>query len=287
MKLTVSSLIKFLVRAVVSTTVISLFFIFTQDFQIFPGSHNHLWREASNVPPDVQETKVKTSDGNIIPVWMVRGVEPVKKQKILFFHGNAETLAHGANTQRFLANNGYTNYAVEYQGFPGTTGWLSETGIYHDGEAAMDVLLKNEGLLPQDVIIFGNSIGTGPASYIAQKYNVGTLLLLAPYTSLTNVVKEMPLVGLPSSFLWYRFPVNEYIENLKNTCVVDGHGRRDTVIPFHHSEELKTRYRGLRTYTLVASDSAGHNDIFSSASKDIFLALSRCLNDSSSSQPTH
>ena len=230
------------------------------------------------VPSDVTETKVTTADGSVVPVWKVTGVSPLKKQVLLFFHGNAETLSNVVYSQRMFSTLGFTSYAVEYQGFPGTTGSLSEVGFYQNGETAIELLLKNEAIKPPDVIVFGNSIGTGPASYIAQKYNVGTLLLTAPYTSLPDVVKEMPLVGLLSPFLWYRFPVGEYIANLKDTCVVDAHGRRDTVIPYLHSEELKKLYRGTRSYSLITSDTAGHNDIFSSATNDIFTALDRCLN---------
>ena len=269
--------LNFFKRIVISTVLVSTFFVLTQDFQIFPGALAAFFSSSPLVPDDVQETKVTTRDGETVSVWRVQAKGTPRRQVILLFHGNAESLSSIVSIQRWFASLGFTSYAVEYRGYAGNTGFPSEQGIYLDSEAAMDLLVKNENITAQDVVIFGNSIGSGPAAYTAQKYGVGTLVLVAPYTSLTDIVRDLPFFGYLHPFLWYRFPVQEYTAKLTNTCVVAAHGKLDSTIDYHHSEELNRSYRGTRSYTLILSDGAGHNDIFGAVSDDIAKALDACL----------
>jgi acetyl esterase/lipase len=248
-------------RLVIATFCVALFFVFTQDIQIFPGIILGLFSSQGPVPIGTEEFKVTTSDAEQILVWKRVSSLPRKREVMLFFHGNADFLWSAAHVQSWLASHGYTNYALEYRGYPGTTGFPSELGLYRDGEAAIEFLLAKEQISSKDVIIMANSIGSGPAAYIADKYKVKTLVLLAPYRSLKAVVEEMPLIGYLSPFLKYSFPTETFISQLTETSVVVAHGMRDNTIPYTHSVTLKSAYRGAGTYTLLLPENAGHNDI--------------------------
>lgn len=198
----------------------------------------------------------------------------------LLFHGNAENLTNFVQMQRWLLSLGIASYSVEYRGYSGrNSGWPSENGFYADGEAAFALLQKEEHTDPKDVIIFGSSIGTGTAAYIAQKFNVGTLVLLSPYTSLRDVAAETPLFGYLSPFLKYTFPAVDYVSQLTRTCVVDAHGKMDFTIPFSHSENLKKHYGGNNLYQLVVSEEAGHNDVMLHVRKQVEEALQHCISN--------
>lgn len=159
----------------------------------------------------------------------------------------------------------------------GDSGWPSERGLYEDARAAFELMLREEGIEAKDAIVFGSSLGTGIASHIAAQYEPGTLVLISPYTSLSEVVALQKLVGYLVPFLWYEFPSAKNIASLRSTCVVLAHGRRDSLIPFQHSERLKEVYSGAGTFTLLESVEAGHNDILGAVQHLIPGSIQRCF----------
>lgn len=269
------------IRLILSTFLVSLFFIATQDFHIFPGLYSGLFASKSiNPPSEVEAFKISSADGHSVPVWRVKGSPGPRSKVALLFHGNAETLQSFSHVQTWLKSLGVTSYALEYRGYSGTSGWPSELGFRLDGEAAFEFLLREEKLKPDEILVLGSSIGTGPAAYVAQKYSAGALVLLAPYTSLTDLIKEMPLLGLLAPFMWYQFPTKQYISELSNTCLVLTHGKNDSTIPFHHSEQLKKLYNGTGSITFVASETAGHNNLLYWTRKELGKAINNCFEKS-------
>lgn len=273
---TFNKIIKVFLSISISTLFVSLFFILTQDIQIFPGVINGAISNTSTPPEDFHEEIIETSDGERIILWHTQPKDIKSKQVVLMFHGNGDSIENLVEIQKVFALIGMASYSVEYRGYGSSTGFPSERGIYIDSEAAIEFILKKERISAKDIIVYGNSIGTAPASYVANKFNVGTLVLTAPFTSLPSVVKETPLFGYLHSFVWYSFPNQEYISQLKNTCVVSAHGKQDTIIPYHHSVKLKESYKGNKSYTLITSDSSGHNDILSATFKEILVAINKC-----------
>jgi len=265
--------ITFVVRLLAATVVVGAFFVLTQDFQIFPG----VGISPTTPPEDVTEFTVTTSDGEKITAWRVTAAAPAQPKVALLFHGNAQSLTSFVNVQRWFAQHGFTNYAVSYRGYGKSTGFPSEEGIYRDGEAVMELLLTNERLMPNDVVVFGNSIGTGPAAYIAARFNTNSLILIAPYADLPTLVSELPFFWVLSPFLRYHFPVREYVGQLVDTCVIAAHGERDTTIPFHHATTVRAAYSGSKTFSLIAARHAGHNDILSHTHAEVMQKLRTCL----------
>jgi alpha-beta hydrolase superfamily lysophospholipase len=272
-----SWLVKLLKKLLLAVSALALFLVATQDFQIFPGALFAIMGVKNTAPKDVEEYRAVTKDGEKILVWRLAPPTRVRKEVVLLFHGNAESLTTFVKIQRWFAAHGFTSYAFEYRGYSGSSGFPSENGLYRDGEAAMDLLLTHESLSPDDVVIFGNSVGTGPAAHVAQVYNVNSLVLIAPYVDLKSVVQEMPFMGYFAPFLWYRFPTSDYIKKLRDTCVISAHGKMDTTIPYNHSEKLQSLYVGNSSFKVVLSDNAGHYDIFGKTHKQVINELDRCL----------
>lgn len=268
--------LNFVKRLVISTFAVSLFFVLTQDIQIFPGIIRGFLGSKGEVPAGIEEFSLTTSDQERILVWKKESPFPRRREVFLFFHGNAESLSTSVPLQAFLASHGYSSYVIEYRGYPGTTGYPSEAGIYRDGEASIEFLLIKERVTPGEVVVVGNSIGTGPAAFIAQKFKVKALVLIAPYTSLRALVEQMPVIGYLAPFLKYNFPSDKYVSLLSKTCVVAVHGKRDGTIPYMHSLTLKDAYRGTGSFTLLSSDKAGHNDIFREMKGEILRSSCLC-----------
>ena len=265
-------------RLVVATLGFSLFFILTQELQIFPGLVQSLILQGKNHPPrGIDVLTITSQDGTNVVVWHMKSPEAGKRVAILF-HGNADNVASFVPLQRWLASAGIGSYSVEYRGYSGRgSGWPSERGLYEDGEAAFELARREEGIDAKDMIVLGSSIGTGIASHVAATFNPKALILLSPYTSLTEMVREMPLFGYLSPFLWYEFPSLKNIAKLRDTCVIAAHGHRDTVIPFQHSLRLRDAYRGASSFQLLESEQAGHYGILGYTDSQILTALSDCF----------
>ena len=269
----------FLTRLCIATLVVSLFFVVTQDFHIFPGLYpSIIFGYTSTAPTGVEVLTAVAADGSVVNIWRVRALKTSQRAVALLFHGNAEHLERFERVQNWLSTLGISSYSVEYRGFNGRhSGWPSEKGFYLDAEAALEFLVRQERVESDKIIVFGSSIGTGIATHVAQKFTPGTLVLLSPYTSLTDLIKEMPLFGYLAPFVKYRFPNDENISLLTSTCVVAAHGVLDTTIPLYHSERLKARYRGTKAFRVIVSPNAGHNDLMAHTHKEIAEAIDACL----------
>ena len=268
----------FIIRLALAALFFALFMVATQDFHIFPGLYSSKIFGYKNSPPnDVEEYVIESTEGYKATIWRVSAKENPKPRIAILFHGNAENLGSFLQFQYWLSSLGYTSYSVEYRGYSGrNSGWPSEQGFYDDASAAYEFIVNKENITAQDMIALGSSIGSGVAAYLAQKYDIGTLVLLAPYTSLKDLVSEITLFRYLAPFLKYTFPVKEYIKNLESTCVIAAHGKRDGTIPFSHSLKLKERYSGTGIYNLIESESAGHNDLILLTADNIAEAISNC-----------
>ena len=84
----------------------------------------------------------------------------------------------------------------------------------------------------------GRSMGTGPAIYLAQKFKPNSLILISAYTSIKNVAYEK--VSFLSTFVEEQFNNVESIKGVsKDTKVLLIHGKKDSMITYHHSEQLR------------------------------------------------
>lgn len=82
--------------------------------------------------------------------------------------------------------------AVEYPGYGlYKTSPPSETQIKEDAESIFDYLTQHVGIRESDIIFFGRSMGSGPATYLSSKKNAYCLLLMSPYTSIKDVSRSL------------------------------------------------------------------------------------------------
>jgi fermentation-respiration switch protein FrsA (DUF1100 family) len=124
---------------------------------------------------------------------------------------------------------------VEYPGY----------GIYRNEEADSETIQLNAQIVydfvtqslkydSKDLILFGRSMGSGPACHLASLCKPSSLILLSPYTSLKDAVKTL-LGTIPSMLVRDRFQNVEVIKRV--TCpTLIVHGQNDRLIPFTHSQ---------------------------------------------------
>lgn len=129
---------------------------------------------------------------------------------------------------------------MEYPGYGIYHGKPSSEQIIIDSEIVFDYLTLRLGVKTQNIIIFGRSIGSGPAAHLAAQRKVGGLILMSPYTSIRDVAKNIA-GSVAQYFVADRF---RNIDKMKKVgcsiCFL--HGKKDKLIPFKHSQDLMEEF---------------------------------------------
>jgi len=124
--------------------------------------------------------------------------------------------------------------AVEYPGYGIYTdpSGCSSDKILQDSIYVLDFVLHTTGLKPKDILLFGRSMGSGPATFLASRYKPGALILMSPYTSIRNVVRNK--LGFFSRLVEERFDNLSLMPHVTcPTFIV--HGQKDSLIPFEQA----------------------------------------------------
>ena len=182
----------------------------------------------------VIEVELVTVDGLTLFSWYIP--PPVGRPVILYFHGNGGNIGYrGERLQRF-AQQGYGVLLAEYRGYGGNPGEPCERGLFTDGEAAFD-FLADSGIRPDHIVLWGESLGSGVAVYLAATRKVGAMVLEAPFTSVAAAAQHRyPFV--PAIYLVHdRFDSRSRIRQVVAPLLIL-HGERDRVVPVSHGRAL-------------------------------------------------
>ena len=147
--------------------------------------------------PHYRPIKVKTADNLELTHWYARKKLPV----ILVFHSNAGNLqqrwALNFNKRprifkyNFLLQAGYSVFIASYRGYGSNPGSPTEQSLIKDAETILQWLMKNENLSPEDIILFGESLGSAVSIALAEKYPVKGLIVEGAPSSFVDVGKRL------------------------------------------------------------------------------------------------
>lgn len=199
-----------------------------------------------------QDIFIETEDAERLHAWYVppRDGRPL----ILYFHGNGGSLAGRAERFGTLTATGCGLLAVEYRGYPGSTGTISEVGLHRDAEAAYRYA-QDLKLSPGRLVIMGESLGTGVAVTLAAAHPPAALVLDSPYSSIADVAAAQFWMFPVRLVLWDQFRSDLLIDKV-GAPVLMVHGSADGVIPLRFAEKLYGLAREPKQFVRV--DGAGH-----------------------------
>jgi len=160
----------------------------------------------------------------------------INKKTILFFHGNAGELSNRNYKLNEFSKMDVNFLIIAWRGFSGNEGKPTEKGLYQDANSAID-WLKSKGVKEEQLILYGESLGTGVATEVAQNKNLAGIILESPYTSMTELAgKYYPL--LPVKFLLKdRYESIKKIKNIRSPILIM-HGGLDPIVPFQMGVQL-------------------------------------------------
>lgn len=223
--------------------------------------------------PGFQAVTHPTADGLDLVSWY----RPARKglATIVYFQGNGGNIAGRIFKTRPLFEAGYGLLLVGYRGYGGNPGQPGEDGLYQDGRAAL-AFLQAQGVPVEDLVLLGESLGSGVAVRMASETRVRAVILEAPYTSVVDV-GQSAYFFLPVGLLLYdRFPSIDLIARIQAPLLVI-HGEQDRVIPTRFGRRLFQAASQPKEGHFLAD--AGHNDLFEHGLTDIELEFLARLAD--------
>jgi len=183
--------------------------------------------------PEAQEVSLTAADGVRIIAWYAPPRDD--KPMILYFHGNGGALRYRVDRFRKIIGDGIGLVAIEYRGYGGSNGSPSETGLIADGEAAYAFAAAR--YQAQQLVLWGESLGSGVAVALAAEKPVGRVILEAPFTSAAAVAATRYWY-LPVRLLMKdQYRSDERIGKVTAPVLIL-HGMHDHVVPFAMGERM-------------------------------------------------
>ena len=247
-----------------------LVYLFQRQFLYLPDQSipddSHL-REMEVTQITVQSKR----DGNLRSLWRspVMSNDPV----VLFLHGNAGSQFHRIPVMQAIAQDGAGVLTVGYPGYGGNSGRLAEQNLYDVAQANYDWLLA-QNIEPKQIVIVGESLGSGVAAHLATNVDAAGLILLAPYTGMDDMAqRQFPI--FPSKWL-----VKDRYRSVDRIDQIDMplswiHGTADELIPFEMGKRLFTAAKRPKSAHPIRG--AGHNDLWTHGADGIVRAELRRL----------
>ena len=211
-----------------------LFFLFFYQRNLLYHPHENNY-SGDQLTVDIKEVKITTQDNIELLAWYHE--KNLKDYKtILYFHGNAGSLENRIHKLNHFKNLDINFLIIAWRGFSGNEGKPSEKGLYEDGESAVKWLL-NKGIEEKNIILYGESLGTGIATHISQNKNFAGVILETPFTSMVDVAKTFyPYIPV-SLVLKDKFENKKKMKNISSPILVM-HGELDQIVPFRMGEKI-------------------------------------------------
>ena len=179
-------------------------------------------------PQRFEEVNLKTEDEVTINALHFKVDNP--KGVILYFHGNKGNLKRWGTIASYFTQFNYDVFVIDYRGYGKSTGGFNEKRMYTDAQLCYNYLKKQYS--EDEIIIYGRSLGTTFATFVASQNAPKKLILEAPFFNLHDAAKHQ-YVLVPKFLVKYKFNTNKYMKNVKCSIAI-----------FHGTDDWVTSYDG-------------------------------------------
>jgi fermentation-respiration switch protein FrsA (DUF1100 family) len=251
--------------------ILLLVFAFQSRLVYFPQVERELTTTPRTAGLDYEDVSLRTADGVTLHGWWVPARNP--RGAALILHGNAGNISHRLGYLLMFYRLGYASVLIDYRGYGKSGGAPGEEGTYRDAEAAWQYLTEARKLKPRDIVVVGESLGGGIATWLAAKYPPRALVLLSTFTSVPDFGAQV------YPWLPVRWLARIKYDNLSRIAkiavpVLIAHSRDDDIIPFSQGQALFAMAREPKQFLEMRG---GHNDGFIYGREEWVAALGAFL----------
>lgn len=219
-----------------------------------------------------ERVTLTTADQVQLAAWWIPAAAPVQGS-VLLFHGNAGNIADRLDYAVMFHRLGYGTLLPDYRGYGESSGEPSEAGTYRDAAAAWSWLTHTRGIPPADIVVFGESLGGGVATWLAARDKPRAVVLASTFTAVPDLGAEI------YPWLPVRLISRIHYDNLSNMARIEApvlvaHSATDELIPYAHGRRLYDAAKGPKSFLELAG---GHNQGLLFARDDWTAALAAFL----------
>lgn len=224
-----------LVLAVYGSLVVILF-LFQDRLVFLPNvGGRELGASPADIGLDYREVWLDTEDGERLHAWWVP--HPQARAVLHFSHGNAGNISHRLDSLRLFHELGLSVLMYDYRGYGLSSGRPSEAGLILDAEAAWRWLLEEAAIAPEQIVLFGRSLGGAVAAELASRQSAGALILESTFTSVPDIAAEI-YWWLPVRLLArLQFDARSAVARSRQPTLIV-HSRDDEIVSFSHGQAL-------------------------------------------------
>ena len=213
--------------------IIILFVYFYQRNLLYHPSENNYLND--KITFNYEEIFIETNKKIKLKSWFIKK-DLNKFKTILIFHGNAGNLFNRVYKLNELNKLDVNILLISWRGFSGNKGKPTEKNLYRDADESVK-WLNNQGVISKNIILYGESLGTGVATELGTSNAFGGIILESPFTSIANAAKIYYPYLPVSIILKDRYDSIGKIKNI-NTPIFIMHGKMDNIVPQQMGLEL-------------------------------------------------
>lgn len=202
-----------------------------------------------------EEINIKLDNRTQLNCLLLKSSEK-SKGVVIYFKGNTRSIKGWSKYSKDFLNKKYDFFVMDYRGFGKSRGRRSEKNIQEDCMRVYDFIKTRYN--EKEVIIYGRSIGSGFAAYVAARTNARLLILDSPYKSFMALAQRYAPLFPMALLIRYKIRTDKYLAKV-NIPVYIIHGTKDRLIPFSHAKEL-ARMNPRNTH-LIKIKNGKHNNL--------------------------
>ena len=206
---------------------------------------------------NIKEINITTGDGIDLLSWYYIGDKNLPL--LVYFHGNSFHIGDRAHRIKKYIDNNWSVLLVSWRGFGGNSGKPSEKNLYEDGNAVLSWISKNTSFENKQIVIYGESLGSGVAVELGTKSRFLSIVLEAPFMSIPEVAQKRYKIFPVQYLVKDKFDNYSKIDKIKSPLLILS-GKKDEIVPHQHSIQLLEK--AIVNKKGVFIDEAIHNNLY-------------------------
>lgn len=227
-------LLSIITLLLIGYSVLAWTLFFMQPRLTFQPSHDVPYNPG-DIGLEYEKVRLRTPDDETLCAWYI----PAKNAAftLLFCHGNGGNITHRLDSINIFNALALNCLIFDYRGYGDSSGKPTEKGVYIDAQTAYQWLIDEKKLSPEDIIIFGRSLGGCIAAHLAGNVEANGLIMESCFTSYADIGHNYYPYMPVRLFARYSFSSVDYIKKV-HCPVLFIHSRSDDIVPFELGRRL-------------------------------------------------